>query len=58
MLDKIEDRYYSIRDDILNIIAEWCVKHCHCYSGIYFALAKKSYKQEWEHFGKSCINAK
>ena len=57
MLDRIEDRYYSIRDDILNTIAEWCVKHCHGYSGIYFALAKKSYKQEWEQFGKSCINA-
>ena len=58
MLYRLENMYYSIRDDILNAIAVWCIKHCHCYSTIYFALAKKSYKEEWEIFKKSCINTK
>jgi hypothetical protein len=45
MLTKIEDNYYMIRDNILNNVATWCIKHCCCSSEIYFTLAKKVFKE-------------
>lgn len=57
MLAKIEDNYYMIRDNILNSVATWCIKHCGCSSEIYFTLAKKSFQKEWERYAKNCIDA-
>ena len=45
--------YYELKNDILNWVAIWCMKHCCCYATILYTAFTRYYPNEVKAMYKS-----
>ncbi len=58
MMDNVYLFFCDIRNDILNYIAVWCIKHCHNYGGIFYSACKQLSISELKVLTNEVIKAK
>lgn len=58
IIDRIENRYYDIRNDFLNNLICWLSKHCRCYASTFYCLCSKYYYEEVEIMARLWVEHK